>query len=192
MGDTDFGITKQVDQATAEPGDTLLYTLTVTNPSTTGGVPATITDILPSGVTYVSSSHAFNQAGQVLTLNFFFPAGTTIIMITVTVNDDVPDGTLLLNTATVVGGDPDTINTANNTATALTTVDFAAVVPVPPRARARIQQLTYASDCSQCPCHTKCVRDKPYCGKCGRIHKCSICLCDQYTCTNMNCGVCAK
>ena len=46
--------TKTVDAATAAPGDTLTYELTVSNGSMAG--PITVTDVVPDGTTFVSSS----------------------------------------------------------------------------------------------------------------------------------------
>ena len=61
-----------------------------------------------------------------------------------TVDPDVAIDTILNNSVTVFPQQVEELDGNNNTATASTRVIAAAVVPVPPRARARVQQLTYA------------------------------------------------
>jgi uncharacterized repeat protein (TIGR01451 family) len=50
------GSQKSVDQATAEPGDSLAYTIFITNTGMGGNVPVTMTDVLPSGLIYQDST----------------------------------------------------------------------------------------------------------------------------------------
>lgn len=50
-------VTKTVDKATAVPGvDSLVYTITYSNPSTTSLPNVILTDVLPAGLTYTSAS----------------------------------------------------------------------------------------------------------------------------------------
>lgn len=49
-------IDKQVDNLTASPGDTLVYTILFSNTGQTNATGAQITDTLPTGVTYVSAT----------------------------------------------------------------------------------------------------------------------------------------
>ena len=53
--------TKTVDAATAAPGDTLTYELTVTNGQMAG--PITVTDMVPAGTTFVPSSETESVVG---------------------------------------------------------------------------------------------------------------------------------
>ncbi|MFN3786478.1 MAG: DUF11 domain-containing protein, partial [Thiothrix sp.] len=51
---TDVQLTKNVTPATAKRGDTVVYTLTITNQSDTTATGVSVTDLLPAGVEYVS------------------------------------------------------------------------------------------------------------------------------------------
>lgn len=123
----DVVIAKSVDEATASPNDTLLYTILVTNdgPSTATGV--TLTDTLPAGVTFVSGTTtvggqtvngAPGNATVTSTIGTLAAGATATIRITATI-DSGASGTLT-NTAVVAATDEAV--TANNTATAATTV----------------------------------------------------------------------
>ncbi|NDJ86452.1 MAG: DUF11 domain-containing protein, partial [Chloroflexi bacterium] len=58
----DLGVTKTVDNLTPNEGDTIVYTITVTNAGPHDATGVQVTDSLPSGVTYVSddSSGAYD------------------------------------------------------------------------------------------------------------------------------------
>ena len=60
VGDASLAINKVVDTAVANPGDTLSYTLTVTNPSTQDSNNVVVTDALPPGFTYLANTLAIN------------------------------------------------------------------------------------------------------------------------------------
>ncbi|MHC4206378.1 MAG: choice-of-anchor D domain-containing protein, partial [Planctomycetota bacterium] len=118
----DLSITKTDGQSTAIPGDTVTYTIVVTNNGLSDVIGATVTDIFPailSGVTYTSTTTGTvsgNTAAGVghISDTVDITAGSTI---TYTVNGTIdPSATgSLVNTATVASGiDP---ITANNSAT---------------------------------------------------------------------------
>ncbi|HET8940820.1 MAG TPA: hypothetical protein VFN13_02385, partial [Rudaea sp.] len=78
----------------AEPGETLVYKITLTN---TGDADATgygVTDPLDSNVTYVSSTTGgVNTSGTVTWSNLTVPAnGSLVLTVTVTVNNSIPAG----------------------------------------------------------------------------------------------------
>ncbi|MFA5051681.1 MAG: SdrD B-like domain-containing protein [Patescibacteria group bacterium] len=50
-----FTLAKTVDKATANPGDTLTYTVKVTNTGNTAATNVTLTDTLPTGLTYLDA-----------------------------------------------------------------------------------------------------------------------------------------
>lgn len=52
---TDLKLTKAVDKTTAKPGDTVVYTLTVTNSGPDAATGVQVTDKLPAGVTFVTA-----------------------------------------------------------------------------------------------------------------------------------------
>lgn len=54
----DLNLTKTVDKPTAHRGDTLVYTLTLTNTSAVNATGVEVTDMLPNGVSYVSDDAA--------------------------------------------------------------------------------------------------------------------------------------
>ncbi|MBI9040706.1 PKD-like domain-containing protein, partial [Lutibacter sp.] len=55
---TDLVTTKTVDNATPNEGDTIVYTVTVTNNGPSDATGISLTDLLPAGVTYVSDDAA--------------------------------------------------------------------------------------------------------------------------------------
>ncbi len=125
----DITVNKSVNQATADPGDTLTYTVVVTNngPDAAAGVVAT--DTLPPGVTFVSGTGPAGaaltaSATGVVTVNVgsLANAATSTFTILATVNAGAT-GTLTNNVA--VTTTTTETNTANNSATAATTVDQA-------------------------------------------------------------------
>lgn len=105
-------------------GNNLTYTLTVTNngPSLATGV--TLTDTLPSGVTYVSSTASQGSApiysDDTVTVNLGDVAAGSNAKVTIVVMPNV-DGTII-NTAFVNANEDDN-NTVNNTAIQSTTVN---------------------------------------------------------------------
>jgi uncharacterized repeat protein (TIGR01451 family) len=104
-------------------GGTLTYNLTVHNNGPSGATGVTLTDNLPAGVTYQSSSSSQGSCGHsagVVTCNLgsLVNGGTATASITVTPQSD---GTIT-NTATVAGAETDPV-APNNGASAQTTVD---------------------------------------------------------------------
>jgi uncharacterized repeat protein (TIGR01451 family) len=100
----DLQLSKSDGVTETAAGETLTYTLTLTN---AGGFPATgvtLTDTLPAPVTFVSASDSGTAANGIVTWPpFTLAAGaTTTRTVTVTVNDPLPEGvTSLTNTAEV-------------------------------------------------------------------------------------------
>ncbi|MGI6109522.1 MAG: DUF7601 domain-containing protein, partial [Eubacteriaceae bacterium] len=93
--------------------DTVTYKITVTNNATNDQdtINRTITDILPEGMTYVSSDPEATVENQTVTWNLSeLPKGDTTLTVTVKVNEVDKD---LLNTASLKGnfGDPINSNT---------------------------------------------------------------------------------
>lgn len=132
-GPSDMSITKTDSPDPVARGGTLTYHMTVTNngtpamPATTSRV--TLTDVLPAGVTFVSatpSSGTCSGTSTVVCNLGIFPSGASATVdIVVTVNSNA-SGTLS-NTASVSAATSDP-TLANNTATAVTTVNTA---PIP-------------------------------------------------------------
>ena len=119
----DLSITKAVSTSTAQPGDTVTYTLIVNNAGPNDANRVTVTDTLPSQLTFVSCTA---DAGGVCT----FSGGTLIVSyatiaksasssvtIQTTLNSGVLDGLMVGNSASVSASSPTDPDTSNNTST---------------------------------------------------------------------------
>ncbi|HKZ47229.1 MAG TPA: SdrD B-like domain-containing protein, partial [Thermoplasmata archaeon] len=99
-----LSVSKTVDEATADPGDEVTYTITYTNSGTGEATDVTIVDTLPAFTTFVSASPApDSNVGGVLTWNIGSVTGGSGGSITVTVEVDAgtADGTVLTNGVTL-------------------------------------------------------------------------------------------
>ncbi|MEL6109098.1 MAG: SdrD B-like domain-containing protein, partial [Planctomycetota bacterium] len=124
--ETDLTVAKAVDTANAAAGDTLVYTVTVTNSGSSTAVAATAVDTLPAGVTFVSGT---GPNGEVLTATngvVTFDGGdlAPAASFQLTINATVDAGTsgTVSNSVTVSTTTVET-DATNNTATADTVVD---------------------------------------------------------------------
>ena len=119
----DLAITKSDDKVCADKGDTLSYSITVTNKSTEDATGVTVTDTLPGGVTYVSAAPGAGSCsflnGTVACNLGTLTAGASI-GITLQVRADTVQR--VSNTATVSLNELDT-NLADNTATDNTSIN---------------------------------------------------------------------
>ena len=132
----DLGVTITVDPTTAAPGDTVTYTVTVSNPSTTtDATNVVVTDVLPVGLAAVTPPTA-PSAGTVAvaantwtwTIPTVVKATTTPTAVTATFDAIVDPTTVLTtitNSVTATGTEMDPLVT-NNTAS----VDLAIVALV--------------------------------------------------------------
>jgi len=93
----------------AAPGQTISYTLTIDNTGGSAAQDVTLTDTLPTHLTYVSSSPSGTYASGPRTVTWdlgaISPGGSATVTLTVQVNPGVPTGTDILNTANVVWSD---------------------------------------------------------------------------------------
>ena len=118
----DLQVTKTDGRASAQPGQTLTYTLTISNVGNQGATGVILTDTLPANTTFVSASDGGVFAAGVVTWNIgSLAAGASVTrLVAVQVNTAVPAGvTSITNTATATddgtnGLDP---TPADNTAT---------------------------------------------------------------------------
>ena len=127
----DLEITKSDSPDPVVAGNSLTYTVTVTNLGPSTAQDVVITDALPAGTTFVSGDDgtgatvcALTQPGTVVCdVGTLAPLASVTVYITVTVDPSVPDGAVLENTATVGSStpDPDPGNNSTTTQTDVTT-----------------------------------------------------------------------
>jgi uncharacterized repeat protein (TIGR01451 family) len=110
--------------ATPEPvatGGTLTYTLTVANASTDPAIAVTLTDVLPSGVTFATCAATgggtCGGSGNSRTVTYPSLAGGASSTVTITATVTAGMGATIVNTAAVTSASYEP-NPANNTATA--------------------------------------------------------------------------
>jgi uncharacterized repeat protein (TIGR01451 family) len=124
----DISLTKSVSATTAQPGDTLTYTLTLNNSGPNAATSVAVSDGLPSSLTFGSCSATGGVscgysggavAATYATLDVNSPQTITVVA---TVNAGVQDAVTVSNTATANASSPTDPNTDNNTASASFTV----------------------------------------------------------------------
>lgn len=118
----DLSITKSHAPEPMQVGQQATYTLTVTNAGPTENPgPVTVTDMLPDGLTYNSSSNECQSAGQSVTCTVPLLKVGESISVTVTANVEPGAYPQVTNTAAVTSGTED-VDPGNNTATDTATV----------------------------------------------------------------------
>ena len=85
---SDLSLTKNVDNASPNVGDNVVFTITVNNDGPSEGTGIEVTDILPSGYTYVSDDAAgdYVSGTGVWTVGTIVNRGNAVLNITATVN----------------------------------------------------------------------------------------------------------
>jgi uncharacterized repeat protein (TIGR01451 family) len=127
VGATDLAISKTVDNATPNEGGTVSYTVTVRNNGPNNATTIQITDMLPSGVTYSSSipsTGAYASGTGIWSIPALATGATGTLTISATV-DPGTGGSVITNTASRTSADQADTVAANNTATAVITVQTA-------------------------------------------------------------------
>src|SRR5262249_32673457 len=113
----DLAVTKTVDNPTPDVGDTVTYTVTVTNLGPDTATNTKLTDTLPAGVSLlaaVPSRGSFNRTTRVWTIPSLASGESDSITILVRITGPAPT----TNTVTITEADQFDPNTANNTASA--------------------------------------------------------------------------
>lgn len=122
--EADLSITKTDSPDPVTAGSTLTYTLAVANAGGSAASDAVVTDTLPAGTTFVSAASggtfSCSEAGGTVTCTAASFAAGAADTITITLLAPANGGTIS-NTASISSATPDP-NTANNSATAVTTV----------------------------------------------------------------------
>ncbi len=101
-----LSITKTDNRTTAAPGEVLTYQITVTNSASTAATNVTVTDTLPSQLTYQSASDAGSINGQTITwTNLTVNANSSkTLTISARIADTTSNGTSVVNTAQIQNG----------------------------------------------------------------------------------------
>ncbi len=112
----DLSVAKTVDEANPSVGDTIVYTVRLTNGGPDAATGIEVTDQLPAGVTYVSddSGGSYNPATGLWAVAALANGSTATLSITATV-DAGTAGTRITNTATVTTSDQNDPNPDDNT-----------------------------------------------------------------------------
>ena len=132
--EADLALAKTVDDATPDVGDTITFTLTLDNAGPDAATDVAVTDVLPLGLSFVSSTASagsYDVATGVWSVGTLAAAGTATLSLTVLVTAD-DGGADVVNTAQVAASDlfdPDS-TPANDDATE---DDQASVVVSPQR-----------------------------------------------------------
>jgi uncharacterized repeat protein (TIGR01451 family) len=129
VGSADLVITK-TGATTASTNTNVTYTITVTNNGPTGATNVVMTDVLPAGTTFVSSSTTQGSCSGTTTVSCALGSLSTAASATITLTLKMPVApATVVNTASVTASENDP-NTANNTGTATTAV-ASAIAPIP-------------------------------------------------------------
>ena len=125
----DLSITKAVSSAAAQPGDTVTYTVSVTNAGPNDATSVTVADILPTQLTFASCTEStgngsctFTNGTVTVTYATLANGASSTVTIQGTLNSGVTDGLNVGNTASVSASSPTDLNTANNSSTAYFTI----------------------------------------------------------------------
>jgi uncharacterized repeat protein (TIGR01451 family) len=111
----DLGVTKSVNDSSPNVGDTVTFTVTVTNAGPITATGVAVTDLLPAGLTFVSataSEGSYNAATGVWTVGAVLTGSPRTLTIQATVVSPTPGA----NTAAVMHADQFDPNTGNNSA----------------------------------------------------------------------------
>ena len=126
---TDLVISKADYPDPVVAGETLTYTITVSNAGPIDALNVVVSDPLPSGLTVTGSSATKGTwTAPGWSIGTMAAGSSETLTLTMTV-DPGYQGFTLTNTATVVTDTPET-NTGNNSATAITTIDHEANISV--------------------------------------------------------------
>jgi len=115
---SDLGVTKIVDEAAPREGDTVSYTVSVSNAGPSPATVVQISDLLPSGVTYLASTPAqgtYDAVGGDWYVGSLAAGASASLLLQAQVDSNV-GGTTITNTASVSSLSQVDPNLANDTA----------------------------------------------------------------------------
>jgi uncharacterized repeat protein (TIGR01451 family) len=129
----DLSVSKVDSPDPVVAGSNITYTINVTNAGPGAASSVSLSDTTPVGTTFVSVTPGagwtcpplpVGGTGTLVCTNLSVPVGTSTITLVLNVAAATPNGTIITNTASVTS--PDDAVTANNSATAATTVSSGA------------------------------------------------------------------
>jgi uncharacterized repeat protein (TIGR01451 family) len=124
----DLSVSKTVSSSTAQPGDTLTYTIVVKNAGPQAASGVTMSDTFPSSLSYLSCSAtnggtcSYTGTAVNVTYSTLAVGESETITIMGTLSATAQDGLVVTNTANISATTPVDPNTGDNTATASFTV----------------------------------------------------------------------
>lgn len=118
--DADLSVAKTVDNSTLQEGDTVIYSVTVSNNGPIDATGVSLNDMLPSGLSYVSddaefSSTSYSSSTGAWVVGSLSNAASATLHITATVNQGT-GGSSLTNTVSVSALDQTDSNATNDSA----------------------------------------------------------------------------
>ncbi|MEP3570724.1 MAG: proprotein convertase P-domain-containing protein, partial [Flavobacteriaceae bacterium] len=102
--DTDLAVTKTVDDGIPDEGSNIVYTLTITNNGPIDATNVSITDVLPTGVSYVSDDGTYDSGTGVWTVGSLTNGSSATLNIIAGV-DWGTSGSTITNTITAINAD---------------------------------------------------------------------------------------
>jgi uncharacterized repeat protein (TIGR01451 family) len=121
----DLALSKEVSNPTPDEGETIVYTLIITNYGPDQATGVWVSDLLPAGVTYVSDDGegSYDPDSGMWAVGSLDVDESATLLITVTINSVTSD-TAITNTATIRAADQADIAPSNNTDQAVITVEM--------------------------------------------------------------------
>jgi uncharacterized repeat protein (TIGR01451 family) len=118
VSNSDLSITKSANVLYPHPGDTVIYTVTVSNTGPDADTGVLVNDALPQGLTYISddstsSATTYNHTAGLWTVGSIVNGAHKVLHITTTVNSGT-EGDSIVNTAVATGGSTDSNSENNN------------------------------------------------------------------------------
>jgi tungstate transport system substrate-binding protein len=147
-GSADLGVTSTVDNEAPEEGDTINYTITLSNSGPDYATDIELTDVLPAGLTYVSNSAsqgAYDGTSGVWAVNSLANGTFAILNIWATVNAGVGNITAI-NTAIVTKADQKDPVPDNNSASRSANISPIGGHVLPGQTRLRVATTTSLYD----------------------------------------------
>ncbi|MDD3877889.1 MAG: gliding motility-associated C-terminal domain-containing protein, partial [Bacteroidales bacterium] len=124
----DIRLAKSSQKTMYYQGDTVIYTINVTNDGFSDALNVIVTDVLPTGLTYVSGIVTMGTWNYpIWQVGMMTPGQTETLILRATVDSNMTGGTQIINlaSATTDTYDPDTTNNTNNDGDALITISHA-------------------------------------------------------------------